>query len=103
MFGQIGNNTFRGTFYEVGFRFYKSNQTSKKINMKQIYVGGYRLCNQVGRGKGIWTNIVIVTTRFLYDNILTRFGCPLTIIRDQGIRFINDTKTFNKLVSIKAC
>ncbi len=53
MFGQIGNNTFRGTFYEVGFRFYKSNQTSKKINMKQIYVGGYRLCNQVGRGKGI--------------------------------------------------
>jgi hypothetical protein len=28
------------------------------------------------------TNTTIVTTKFLYECILTRFGCPLTIVRD---------------------
>ncbi len=35
-------------------------------------------------------NTAIVTTKFLYECILTRFGCPLTIIIDQGVHFIND-------------
>jgi hypothetical protein len=29
--------------------------------------------------------------RFLYEYILTKFGCPLTIVIDQGVHFINDT------------
>ncbi len=29
--------------------------------------------------------------KFLYEYILTRFGCPLTIVTYQGIHFINDT------------
>ncbi len=37
------------------------------------------------------TNIVVVTSRFLYAYILTRLGCPLTIVTNQGIHFINDT------------
>jgi hypothetical protein len=49
--GQFGNNISKGTFYEVGSRFYKSNQTSRKTNNKQIHFGNYKLCNQVGRGK----------------------------------------------------
>jgi hypothetical protein len=36
------------------------------------------------------TNTVLVTTKFLYECILTRFGCPLIIIIDQGVHFIND-------------
>jgi hypothetical protein len=36
------------------------------------------------------TNIVVVTTNFLYECILTKFGCPLTIIIDQGVHFIID-------------
>jgi hypothetical protein len=36
------------------------------------------------------TNIVTITTIFLYECILTRFGCPLTIIIDQGVHFIHD-------------
>jgi hypothetical protein len=27
-FGQVGNNISRGTFYEVGFQYYRSNQTN---------------------------------------------------------------------------
>jgi hypothetical protein len=35
-------------------------------------------------------NIVVVTINFLYECILTRFGCPLAIVIDQGVYFIND-------------
>jgi hypothetical protein len=36
------------------------------------------------------TNTTIITTIFLYECILTRFGCPLTIITNHGVHFIND-------------
>jgi hypothetical protein len=42
------------------------------------------------KAKAFKTNIVVVTSRFLYDYILTIFGCPLTIVIDQGVHFIND-------------
>ena len=32
-----------------------------------------------------------VATRFIYENIITGFGCPLTLISDQGSHFINKT------------
>ncbi len=41
--------------------------------------------------KALKTNSIVVTTRFLYEYILTKFGCPLTIITNQGEHFINDT------------
>jgi hypothetical protein len=40
--------------------------------------------------KALRTNIVIVSTIFLYEYILTKFGCPLIVITDQRIHFIND-------------
>jgi hypothetical protein len=36
------------------------------------------------------TNIVVVTTKFLYEHIPTIFGCPLTIVTNQSTHFIND-------------
>jgi hypothetical protein len=42
------------------------------------------------------TNIAIVSTKFLHECILTRFGCPLTIIIDQGVYFINDAIKYLK-------
>jgi hypothetical protein len=41
--------------------------------------------------KAIKTNIAVVTTIFIYEYILIRFGCPLTIVTYQEINFINDT------------
>jgi hypothetical protein len=32
-----------------------------------------------------------VATKFIYENIITRFGCPLTLINDQGTHFVNET------------
>jgi hypothetical protein len=40
--------------------------------------------------KAIITNTAIVTTKFMYEYIFTKFGCPLTIVTNQGVHFIND-------------
>jgi hypothetical protein len=41
--------------------------------------------------KALRINITVVTTRFMYKYILTKFGCPLTIVINQGVHVINDT------------
>ncbi len=40
--------------------------------------------------RALCTNIVIVTAKFLYDHIFTQFGCPFTIVTNQGTHFINN-------------
>ncbi len=40
--------------------------------------------------KALKTNNVVVIARFLYEYILIKFGCLLTIVIDQGVHFIND-------------
>jgi hypothetical protein len=40
--------------------------------------------------QALCTNTSVVTVKFLYEHIFTRFGCPLTIVTDQGTHFIND-------------
>jgi len=39
--------------------------------------------------KALRTNIVVIT-KFIYDHILTWFGCPLIVVINQGTHFIND-------------
>jgi hypothetical protein len=66
----------------VGFRFYRSNKlVGRLIGNKYILV----VTNYATRwveAKALKTNIIIVTIRFMYEYILTRFGCPLTIVID---------------------
>ena len=32
-----------------------------------------------------------VAAKFIYENMVTRFGCPITLISDRGSHFINQT------------
>jgi len=32
-----------------------------------------------------------VAARFIYENIITRFGYPMILISDQGTHFLNET------------
>ncbi len=36
------------------------------------------------------TNTLVAIIIFLYECILTTFGCPLTIVINQGVHFTND-------------
>jgi len=40
--------------------------------------------------RALKTNTTTITTNFLYECMLTRFGCTLTIVIDQGVDFINE-------------
>ena len=37
------------------------------------------------------TNDAKVTANFIFDNIITRFGCPLELVSDRGTHFLNST------------
>jgi hypothetical protein len=41
--------------------------------------------------KALHINVTIVIAKFLYDHILTWFGCPFIVVTNQGTHFINDT------------
>ena len=50
--------------------------------------------------KALIDNLVKKTVKFLYEHIITRFGCPLKLVSNQGTHFINElvealTKTFH--------
>jgi hypothetical protein len=42
------------------------------------------------KAKALKTNNTIITTRYMYEYILTIVGCPLTIVTYQGVHLIND-------------
>jgi hypothetical protein len=41
--------------------------------------------------KAFRDNTSKITTKFINENILTRFGCPTHFVSDQGSHFINKT------------
>jgi hypothetical protein len=63
--------------------------TSHYSNNRYILVATNYVTKWVEVGT-LHINIVVITTKLLYDHILTWFGFPLIIVTDQGTNFIND-------------
>jgi hypothetical protein len=63
--------------------------TRRYIGNKYIFVATNYVIKWV-EARTLGINITTVTTKILYECILTKFGCPLTIVINQGIHFIND-------------
>jgi hypothetical protein len=59
------------------------------IRNKYILVATYYATKWV-EAKAFKTNIGVVTSKFQYEYILTRFGCFLNIVTDQRVCFINE-------------
>jgi len=67
--------------------------TRRYIGNKYIFIATYYVIKWV-EVRTLKTNIVIITTKNLYECILTKFRCPLTIVTDYGIHFINDVTKY---------
>ncbi len=57
--------------------------------MNKYIIDATNYVNKWVAARTLKTNTIVVTTK-LYECILTRFRCPLTIVIDQGVHFIND-------------
>jgi hypothetical protein len=66
-----------------------SKPTGRLIGNKYILVATNYATKWV-EVKALRSNTAVVTIRFFYEYVLIRFGCPLTIVTDQGVHFIND-------------
>jgi hypothetical protein len=47
-------------------------------------------CTKWVEAKALRDNTAKSTAKFLYENILCRFGCPIELMSDQGTHFINE-------------
>jgi hypothetical protein len=56
---------------------------------KYILVATYYSTKWVG-AKAFRTNIATIIVNFLYEYILIRFDCPLTLVTNHGVHYIND-------------
>ncbi len=61
---------------------------SRHIGKKYILIATNYATKWV-EARALKTIIATIVAKFLYECMLTRFKCPLTIVTDQGVHFIN--------------
>jgi hypothetical protein len=81
---------FEKPFQNWGLDFIGPIKPTRKLSSNQYIMVATNYVTKWVEARTFRTNIVIVSVRFLYEHILTKFGCPLTIVIDQGTHFIDD-------------
>ncbi len=79
------------TFYEMGFRFYGTYQPIAKNIGNQCIIITTNYTIKWVEAKAFKGNTTKNTVKFIYENIIIRFGCPTHFVNDQGSHFINKT------------
>ncbi len=74
-----------------GLDFIGPIKPARRLTRKKYILVVTNYATKWVEAKALRINIVVIITKFLYEHILTKFGCPLTIVTNQGIHFINDT------------
>ncbi len=89
-YGQVGNNTSKGTFMKWGLDLIYPIKLAGRLTRNIYILVVLDYATKWAEAKAFRTNTIIITSKFMHKYILTRFGCPLTIVIYQGIHFIND-------------
>jgi hypothetical protein len=88
---KASHKSSRRTINEMGTSFCGAGpiKPTRKYTMNKYIIDATNYVNKWVAARTLKTNTIVVTTK-LYECILTRFRCPLTIVIDQGVHFIND-------------
>jgi hypothetical protein len=78
-------------FQKWGLDFIKPIKLANHYSSNQYILVATDYATKWVEARALRINVTTVTVKFLYDHILTWFGCPLTIVTNQGTHFINDT------------
>jgi hypothetical protein len=87
---KTSDDTIVKLVHEMGVKFIGPIKlVGKYIGNKYILVAIDHATKWV-EARALCSNMVMVTAKFLYECILTKFPCPLTLVSYQGIHFINE-------------
>ncbi len=81
---------FEEPFQKWGLNFIGLVKVINKLLGNQYILVTTDYATKWVEARAFHTNIIAIIAKFLYEYILTRFGCPLTIVTDQSTHFIND-------------
>jgi len=65
-----------------GLNFISPIKPTRKLTINRYILIAIDYATKCVEVKEFKTNIVVIITKFMYEYILTRFGCPLTIVTD---------------------
>jgi hypothetical protein len=81
---------FEKPFQKWGLDFIGPVKPTTKLSSNWYILVAINYVTKWVEAQALHTNIVTITIMFLYKHIIMRFGCPLTILTNQGTHFIND-------------
>jgi hypothetical protein len=81
-------------FQKWGLDFIEHVKLASQMSSNQYILVATDYVTKWVEAQALRTNIAAIIAKFLYEHILTRFGCLLIIVTNQSTHIINDVITY---------
>jgi hypothetical protein len=76
---------------QMGNRLCQTNQPTRKRTGARYIITAIEYLTRWAKATLVKDYSIETTTHFLFEQVITRFGCPRILMSDQGTHFINNT------------